>query len=85
MQLQELWSQSAMVFFVAAVSVVALALAGLGMLTTFALVRQGIRAFAPVDKVGGLVESLSSYETVFCYLARCGQGLVEDERGDVRG
>ncbi len=47
------------------------ALAGLGVLTAFALVRHGIRAFAPVDRVGGLVESLSSYETVF-YVAYAG-------------
>lgn len=41
------------------------------MLTTFALVRHGIRAFAPEGRVADLVESLSSYETVF-YVAYAG-------------
>ncbi len=41
------------------------ALGGLGVLTSFALARQGIRAFASEEQVGELVEALSSYEWPF--------------------
>lgn len=41
------------------------ALGGLGVLTSFALARQGIRAFASEERVGELVKALSSYEWPF--------------------
>lgn len=41
------------------------ALGGLGLLTSLALVRNGIRAFASEERVGDLVEALSSYEWPF--------------------